>query len=78
VRPSERQLVEIARIRDDLASGRAREQRRAAGVSLAEVARVLKVSRQAVGYWETGHARPGGENALAYGRLLARLTEKAA
>ena len=71
-------LALIARTRGDLATGRARQLRVDAGVSLAEVAAVLKVSRQAAGQWETGRTRPSAVHALAYGRLLARLTDRAA
>jgi DNA-binding XRE family transcriptional regulator len=53
-------------------------QREAAGVSMADVARVLGVTKQAVWYWETHQSVPTVEHALAYGRLLTALAKKAA
>jgi DNA-binding XRE family transcriptional regulator len=76
VRPSD--LAAAARIRADLKSGKAREARIAAGVSAADVARVLGVSEQAVFYWETKRNTPTIEHALAYGRVLAALAKRAA
>lgn len=76
MRPSELQL--IARTRADLASGKAAGDRDAAGVSRAEIAAAVGVTPQAVGYWERGQIAPNAGHALAYGRLLARLSQKAA
>jgi DNA-binding transcriptional regulator YiaG len=76
MRPAE--LAIVAATRADLASGTAREAREAAGLSRAEFAEALGVSRQTVGNWETGRVKPTAEHALAYGRLLARLGKKAA
>jgi DNA-binding transcriptional regulator YiaG len=44
--------------------------RLAAGVSIAEVAAVVGVSRQAVNAWERGSARPVGDHLPAYLELL--------
>jgi transcriptional regulator with XRE-family HTH domain len=71
-------LAAVARIRGELRSGRARQRRINAGVSGAEVARVLRVSPAAVFYWETGVNDPTVEHALAYGRVLAALAKRAA
>ena len=45
---------------------------------MADVARALGVTPQAVHYWETYQNTPTAEHALAYGRLLTALTKKAA
>jgi transcriptional regulator with XRE-family HTH domain len=68
----------IAQARADLASGAARDTRRAARLSQAEVAAELGVARSAVGHWESGRSIPSAEHALAYGRLLRQLARKAA
>ena len=72
------ELAVVARTRAGLRSGDARRAREATGVSAAEVARVLRVSRMAVSNWETGRKVPTDEHALAYGRLLAVLAQRAA
>jgi DNA-binding transcriptional regulator YiaG len=71
-------LAQVAQIRADLSSGRAKAARDAANVSLAEFAAALRVSHQAVSMWEAGTRRPSATHALAYGRLLASLTQAAA
>jgi DNA-binding XRE family transcriptional regulator len=76
VRPAE--LAAVAAFRAELASGKARTARESAGLSPAEVASALGVSRQTVGLWESGKRKPTAEHALAYGRLLARLSRKVA
>jgi DNA-binding XRE family transcriptional regulator len=76
VRPSD--LAAAVRIRADLASDAARKTREAAGVTAADIARVVGVTRQAVSSWETGAMVPTVEHALAYGRALAALGRRAA
>jgi DNA-binding XRE family transcriptional regulator len=76
VRPTD--LALIAQTRADLASGRAREARRAAGLHQQEIAGALGVSRQAVTGWEAGKRVPSSVHALAYGRLLRQLARRAA
>lgn len=76
MRPSD--LAAAVRVRADLASDAAREAREAAGITAADMARALGVSRQAVSSWETGTAVPTPEHALAYGKALAALERKAA
>ena len=76
MRPAD--LALAARTRADLAAGRARIAREAAGVTAAEVASSLGVTRSAVWMWETGTRRPSAANALAYGRLIASLARAAA
>lgn len=66
-------LTAVARIRAELRSGDARRARESAGVSAAEVARIIRVSRATVSDWEAGRKSPTGEHALAYGKLLAVL-----
>ena len=48
--------------------------RRKAGLSASEVARVLKVTRQAVWQWERGLKVPSDVHALAYAKALAAVT----
>jgi DNA-binding XRE family transcriptional regulator len=76
VRPAD--LAAAIRTRADLASDTARGTREAAGITAADMARAVGVSRQAVSSWETGTAVPTLEHALAYGRVLAALKRKAA
>lgn len=45
---------------------------------MADIARVLGVTKQAVHYWETYQSIPTVEHALAYGRVLAALAKRAA
>jgi DNA-binding transcriptional regulator YiaG len=47
--------------------------RRAARVSVVEIADVLGVSELSVRHWEAGTATPNPRNAEAYGRLLEAL-----
>ncbi len=42
----------------------------AAGLSLAEVASAVGVSRQAVGHWEDGSRTPAAKHLTAYGKAL--------
>jgi DNA-binding XRE family transcriptional regulator len=71
-------LALIAATRADLASGRARHARVSAKLSQHEVASVLGVTRAAVGHWEAGRHAPCARLALAYGKLLRTLAQKAA
>ncbi len=66
-------LALVSTTRAALTSGKAREQRELAQITMAEVSRFLGVSRTAVAAWETKASVPTAEHALAYGRLLASL-----
>ena len=68
----------VTRIRADLKSGRAREDREATRAAQREIALALGVTRTAVSHWEAGRSVPSAEHALAYGRLLDRLAKAAA
>jgi transcriptional regulator with XRE-family HTH domain len=76
------ELRRLAAIRADLASGRAREAREAANVTVAEMAAAISdaipVTPQAVSLWELNRRRPGAARALAYARTLAALARRAA
>ena len=76
MRPSD--LAAAQRIRVILRSGEAGRQRDEAGMTAADFARVLGVSRQAVRSWETGGSVPTVEHAVAYGKLLASISREAA
>ena len=71
MRPSD--LAAAARTRVALRSGSARLTRIQAGVSAADIARVVGVSRMAVSDWECGRKVPTVAHALAYGKALAAL-----
>ena len=71
-------LATAVRIRTDLASHTSRESREAAGVTAADIARVIGVSRQSVSAWECGREVPTIPHALAYGRALAALDRRPA
>lgn len=76
MRPAD--LAAVREIRAQLADGSARGARHATGLSAADFAITLGVSRQSVSNWETGKAVPSAEHALAYSRLLRQLGKKAA
>lgn len=68
------QLTERAQIRRDLPPPSMRRAlRKAAGVSLSEVAAIIGVTRQAVALWEGGDRTPRGTNLDEYARVLREL-----
>lgn len=67
-------LAAIVRVRADLRTGAAMKARESSGLSASEVARVLKVTRQAVWQWERGLKVPSDVHALAYAKALAAVT----
>jgi DNA-binding transcriptional regulator YiaG len=76
------ELKRLAAIRADLASGRAREAREGAGISVAEMAAAISASHpvtpQAVSAWELHRRVPRAAGALAYGKALAALERRGA
>jgi DNA-binding XRE family transcriptional regulator len=68
-----REVLELAVVRDMARTGKARDLRIAAGLSLAEVARDVGVSTTTIHNWERGRFSPRGEPAARYGRLLGEL-----
>jgi transcriptional regulator with XRE-family HTH domain len=71
-----RELILLGWMREQLASGRAREVRERARISQSEVARLLGVKPNAVSRWETGERRPRGTTGVRYAKLLERLSEE--
>lgn len=59
-------------------SGRAKELREQAGITMREAAHRLDVEIATLWRWETGRHVPVGKNLRAYGRFLARLEGSAA
>lgn len=68
-----RAVSEIARVRAMLRSGRAREIREHAGLSVPEVADALNLNPSTVARWERGERVPRGSSAIAYAELLREL-----
>jgi len=68
-----RQLAELTQMRQMVRSGRARNIRVAARLTLAEVAQEVGVHPSTVHYWEVHGRIPRGEPATRYARLLADL-----
>jgi len=68
------EVLAIAQLRADLASGRAREIRERARLSQADVARALGVDQPTVQRWEAG-SQPRREHAARYADLLRQLDE---
>lgn len=71
--PRSEQLLDLVGVRGLARSGRAREIRIAAGVSLADVAGAIGVAAGTVQRWENGLRKPYGSAALRYGALLDAL-----
>lgn len=67
------ELAEVARTRSLIATGAAGSIRRAARLSLSDVADSLGVDVATVWRWEHNQRTPRAEVALRYGRLLDRL-----
>lgn len=68
-------LVAIAKAREFLASGRARQERERWHLSQSEVARALGVEVSSVSRWESGEQHPRAEHALVYAEVLRRLAD---
>jgi len=67
--------AEALELAEWISSGRAREIRRAAGLTCLAVAGEVGVSESTVGRWENGQKFPGPVHAAAYHALLTRLAE---
>jgi transcriptional regulator with XRE-family HTH domain len=68
-------LLRVARARSLAASGEARRLRKAAGLSLQEIAGGVGCSAVAVWRWENGERAPRGEAAARYAALLDQLAK---
>lgn len=64
---------ELAIIRSQADSGKAREVRLLARLSLSEVGAQCGTDASTVSKWETGQRRPRGESGLKYARLIQEL-----
>ena len=69
------EATELAAVRRVASDGSARRIRRAAGLSLAEVANELGVTIGTVSKWETGARSPRRAAALKYAEVLRQLLE---
>jgi DNA-binding transcriptional regulator YiaG len=63
-------ISKLIEVRAAVRSGRARQLREEAGVSQAEVAAAVGVTRACVSRWEAGARKPTGAAAQRYARLL--------
>lgn len=72
---SDSDALRISALRHLADSGRARELRLLAQLSLPEVAAACGVSHVCISRWERGERRPRGPGALRYGALLDALTK---
>lgn len=66
-------VEQTLKVREWIATGRARRLRQAAGMSQADAARDCEVDQASVMRWERGDVTPRGRNVGAYYRLLAHL-----
>jgi DNA-binding transcriptional regulator YiaG len=69
-------LDELVRVRAMTTTGHARALRRAAGLSIGEVAHVVGVAPSTIYRWETARRRPRGDAARRYLHLLDGLTDR--
>lgn len=69
-------VVGLSRVRELVTSGKARQIRIEARLSIAEVAASLGVTPAAVSRWESRHRSPRGVAALRYLDLLERLGDQ--
>jgi DNA-binding transcriptional regulator YiaG len=74
---NENHVLLLARVRAEAASGEAERLRKAAQLSIGEVAAACEVDQSTVWRWEKGIRRPRGCAALAYGELIHALREQA-
>ena len=71
------QLTALMDIREMAKSGRAREIRRAAGLSVHELGAAVGVAGATVARWEVGDRRPHGDAALRYASVIALIRARA-
>ena len=67
------EVLELAWVREEVASGRAEDTRRKSHLSYRTMADGADVSKSTVYRWEHGRTLPRGRAALRYARLLRRL-----
>jgi DNA-binding transcriptional regulator YiaG len=72
---AETEMLAIAQVRVDAASGRARDIRERARLSLSEMARAVGVHTTTVAGWESGRRVPRGAAAARYAELLWKLDQ---
>ncbi len=70
--------IQIAKARQMLTSGVARDIRIRAGLSLAEVGQAVGIHPTTLFYWENGTHRAGGDRAVLLMRFLNRLERELA
>ncbi|MFB6889417.1 helix-turn-helix domain-containing protein [Kitasatospora sp. NPDC056327] len=68
----------VSAVRRMLASGQAREQRKALHLSVREVARAVGMNPGTVSRWETGACKPRADSALKLAEVLDIETQDAA
>jgi transcriptional regulator with XRE-family HTH domain len=56
-------------------SGRGRELRERAGLSRADLAKLVGVTQPAISRWESGERTPTGASAVAYAKALRRVEQ---
>jgi DNA-binding transcriptional regulator YiaG len=66
-------IAKLIEVRAAARSGKARQLREGAGISQAEVAAAVGVTRACVSRWEAGARKPGGQAAQRYAQLLELL-----
>jgi DNA-binding transcriptional regulator YiaG len=71
----EKELLHVVSARRALAGGEMRSLRKSLGVSAAEAAHAIGVSRQTVLNWESGRSSPTRTHLLRYAKLLAGLRD---
>ena len=70
---SQDEVLAIAQVRADMASGRARIIRERARLSQSEMARAVGVHWTTVAHWESGRRVPRGPTAAQYAEMLRQL-----
>lgn len=69
-----KEIVRLSAARTHATEGTGRAIRRAAGLSMSEVASAVGVSEPTICRWETGNSRPRGIAAVRWADLLAELS----